>query len=185
MVLIAVGMIGIVAVVEAIPRRWSSALKVVVLGLVALGIFFPTLKIDGRFWATRILALARLPASERTVGRVAVPGYRWVDRTSSRATIGVDTSAGFLGGQPDILAYPLFGPKFEHDVYPLPQTNLVAFRRLIAEKHIRYIFVRPDRRLDRWARHLARHGCAREIYDGPVYTAKPGRAYAVRLDACR
>jgi hypothetical protein len=179
MILIAVGMIAIVAVVEAIPRRWSTTLKVAVLGLVALGIFFPTLKIDGRFWASRIVALARLPASERTIGRIAVPGYRWVDRTPSRATIGVDTSAGFLGAQPDILAYPLFGPNLEHKVYPLPQTSLTAFIRTIGQKDIRYIFVRPGHGLDRWAMFLARSGCARRIYGGPVYTMKPGRAYAL------
>lgn len=179
MLVIAVGMIAIVAVVEATPRRWSIALKAAVLGFVALGIFFPTLKIDGRFWATRVVSLARLPASERTIGRVAVPGYRWVDRTQPGAAIGVDTSAGFLGAQPDILAYPLFGPKFEHKVYPLPQTSLAAFRRAIGHKHIRYIFVRPGHRLDRWAMLMARGGCARRIYDGPVYTARPGRAYAV------
>jgi hypothetical protein len=179
MILIAVGMIAIVAVVEAIPRRWSTTLKVAVLGLVALGIFFPTLKIDGRFWASRIVALARFPASERTIGRIAVPGYRWVDRTPSRATIGVDTSAGFLGAQPDILAYPLFGPNLEHKVYPLPQTSLTAFIRTIGQKDIRYIFVRPGHGLDRWAMFLARSGCARRIYGGPVYTMKPGRAYAL------
>jgi hypothetical protein len=179
MILIAIGMIAIVATVEAVPRRWSVALKGSVLGLVVLGAFFPTFKIDGEFWASRIVALARLPASERTIGRVAVPGYRWVDHAPPGAPIGVDTSAGFLGAQPDLLAYPLFGPSFEHKVYPLPQDRLTAFVRAIGEKHIRYIFVRADRRLDRWARHLARGGCARKIYDGPVYTEKPGRAYAV------
>lgn len=179
MILIAVGVIAIVAIVEDLPRRWSTPLKASVLVLVALGAFFPTVKIDGEFWATRIFDVARLPADERTVGRVALPGYRWVDRTPARATIGVDTSADFVGGQPYILAYPLFGPRFEHSVHALPQADLNAFQRAIAQKQIRYVFVHRGTRLDRWS-ELAQHaGCAQRIYDGPVYAGQLGRAYRI------
>ena len=179
MILIAIGMIAIVAIVEAVPHRWSIALKGAALGLVIVGAFFPTFKIDGKFWANRIVGLARLPADGRTIGRVAVPAYRWVDRTSPRATIGVDTSAGYVGAQPYILAYPLFGLSFEHKVHPLPQGDQRAFERELGQNQTRYIFVRRGHRLDRWSELLAREGCARKIYDGPVYTAQPGRAYAV------
>lgn len=177
MILIAVGVIAIVALVEVIPRRWSTALKVFVLGLVGLGIAFPTVKIDGEFWASRIASVANVPARERTIGRVALPGYRWVDRAPPRATIGVDTSAAFLGGQPYILAYPLFGSHFEHDVYPLPRGSQIALQHGIAQHRIGYVFAVRASRLDRWLKTAARAGCARQIYDGPVYAGRFARAY--------
>jgi hypothetical protein len=180
MVVVAVGTIAIVAIVEVLPRRWATALKTAVLFFVALGIFFPTLKIDGKFWASRIVAFADIPANERTIGRIAVPAYRWVDGTPSGATIGVDTSVPFVGAEPDVIAFPLFGRNFEHEVEPLPQRSLVAFTRALSSENVRYIFVRKGRRLDRWARLLARNGCARKVYDGPVYGPNPGRAYALR-----
>jgi hypothetical protein len=179
MILVAVGVIAIVALVESVPPRWSAALKVAVTALVALGVGFPTLKIDGQFWANRILAVARLPADERTIGRVAYSGYRWVDETPPGATIGVDTSSFFLGGQPFILAYPLFGAKFEHPVYPLPLTGESAFRRTLARKRIDYVFVRRRGKLDGWTQLAARARCARLIYEGHVYAGQSGRAYRI------
>jgi hypothetical protein len=167
-----------------VPPRWSVALKVAVIALVALGVGFPTLKIDGQFWAHRILAVARLPADERTIGRIAYPGYRWLDRTPPSATIGVDTSAGSVGWQPYILAYPLFGADFEHRVYPLPTTGESAFRRTLARRRIDYVFVRRQGKLDEWTQLAARARCARLIYEGHVYAGQFGRAYRI-LRGCR
>jgi hypothetical protein len=183
MILIAVGVIAIVALVEAVPRRWATSLKVCALGLVALGIGFPTLKIDGEFWASRIIALSRVPAQERTIGRVALPGYRWLDATPGRTRIGVDTSAAFLGGQPYIVAYPLFGPALDRQIYALPRANPAAFERLIARKRIAYVFVHRNGRLDRWTESAVRAGCARRIYDGLVFNGQFARAYQIG-DAC-
>jgi hypothetical protein len=179
MILVAVGVIAIVALVEASPPRWSAALKVAVVGLVALGVGFPTLKIDGQFWANRILAVARLPSDERTIGRVAYSGYRWVDETPPNATIGVDTSSFFLGGQPFILAYPLFGPRFEHRVHPLPLTSASAFGRTLASRRVGYIFVRRRGKLDKWTQLAVRARCARLISEGHVYAGQFGRAYRI------
>lgn len=180
MILIAVGVIAIVAVVEALPRRWSTVLKAAVLGLVALGIAFPTLKIDGEFWAPRILSFAGIPAHERTIGRIALPGYRWVDAAPKGAGIGVDTSSTFLGGGPSVFAYPLFGPRFEHRVYSLPQTTETAFRRTILDKRLSYVFVARGKRIDRWMQHASGFRCADVIYEGPLYPGNVVRAYRTR-----
>jgi Dolichyl-phosphate-mannose-protein mannosyltransferase len=182
MILVAVGVIAIVALVEAAPQRWSAALKVAVTALVALGVGFPTLKIDGQFWANRVFSVARLPPDERTIGRVAYSCYRWVDKTPPDATIGVDTSSFFLGGQPFILAYPLFGAEFEHRVYSLPLTAESAFRRTLARKRIDYVFVRRRGKLDGWTQRAARDRCARLIYEGHVYAGQSGRAYRIVPD---
>jgi SAM-dependent methyltransferase len=79
MVVIALGVIAIVAIAEVLGPRWSRVLKVLVLGLTALAIAFPTFKVDGEFWFWRIISVAGIPADERTIGRVVLPGYRWVD----------------------------------------------------------------------------------------------------------
>jgi hypothetical protein len=180
MILIAVGVIAIVAAAEALPRRWSTALKGAVVGLVALGIAFPTLKIDGEFWAPRILSVGRIPGDERTIGRIALPGYRWVDAAPKRARIGVDTSSTFLGGAPAVFAYPLFGRRFEHRVYPLPQTSEGAVARTILEKSISYVSVGRGKRIDRWMERAAGVGCAGLVYDGPLYPDNLVRAYRIR-----
>jgi hypothetical protein len=180
MILIAVGVIAIVAVVEALPRRWSTVVKAAVLGLVALGIAFPTLKIDGEFWAPRILSFAGTPTPERTIGRIALPGYRWLDATPKRARIGVDTSSAFLGAAPSVFAYPLFGRRFEHRVYPLSPTAEAAFARTILDKSVSYVFVGRGKRIDRWMHRAARFGCADVIYDGALYPGSFVRAYRVR-----
>jgi hypothetical protein len=182
MILIALGVIAIVALVEAVPRRWAMALKVSVIGLVALGIGFPTLKIDGTYWASRIIDLSRVPAQQRTIGRVALPGYRWLDATPRRTRIGVDTSAAFLGGQPYIVAYPLFGAALDREVYALPRAGRAGFERLIARKRIAYVFVHRYGRLDHWMDGAVRAGCARLIYDGLVFNGKFGRAYRIADD---
>ena len=182
MILIALGVVAIVAVVEAVPHRWATGLKVFALGLVALGIGFPTLKVDGEYWASRIVTLARVPAEERTIGRVALPGYRWLDERPRRARIGLDTSAAFLGGQPYIVAYPLFGAALERRVYPLPRGGPAAVERLIGEERISYVFVHRDGPFDRSMDAAVRAGCARPIYDGLVFNGKFGRAYRVAWD---
>jgi hypothetical protein len=182
MILIALGVIAIVALVEAVPRRWASGLKVFALGLVALGIGFPTLKIDGEYWASRIVTLARVPAEERTIGRVALPGYRWLDETPRRTRIGLDTSAAFLGGQPYIVAYPVFGAALDRRVYPLPRAGPAAVERMIVEERISYVFVHRGGQFDRWTDAAVRAGCARRIYDGLVFNGKFGRAYRVAYD---
>lgn len=178
MILAAVGAIAVCAVIEALPSRWANRLKVFVLVLVALGAAFPTLKIDGEFWATEIASVARLPADERTIGRVALPGYRWVDATPAGATIGVSTSAGHFGAQPYVLPYPLFGPRFENDVRPLPASE-AQLRASVASGGLDYVFVPRGRQQDAWMARLAAAGCARRIYDGPVYAGHAGRAYRI------
>jgi hypothetical protein len=182
MILAAFGVIAIMALVQAAGPRAAVALKTAVAVLVSLGIFFPTFKIDGEFWATRILSLALRPADERTIGKVALPGYRWLDSVPSEAAIGVDTSAQQFGGQPYVLAYPLFGSDFEHSVYPLPRTTAPAFRETVISRGITYVFVARGRLLDRWTNDLVSAGCARRIFDGPVYAGQAGRAYRISPD---
>jgi hypothetical protein len=89
-----------------------------------------------------------LPVEERTIGRVALAGYRWVDAVPPDAVIGVDTSSAHFGGQPYILAYPLFGHDFEHAVYPLPSASFAMFREAIARREITYVFVARGKQLD-------------------------------------
>jgi hypothetical protein len=185
MVLAALGAIAIVAILAALPTRWANALKVFVLALVALGIAFPTLKIDGEFWATDVVALAGVPAHERTVGRVALPGYRWVDAAPPGTSIGVDTAAGYVGAQPYILPYPLFGPRFENRVHALPHASEGALWNAIADNSISYVYVAHGRRLDRWLERSLASGCVLRVYEGPVYAGHSAHAYQIVRPNCR
>lgn len=179
MILAALGAIAITGLIEVLRPRPALVLKAVTSVLVALGLFFPTLKIDGEFWATRILSLPTRPADERTVGAVALPGYRWLDSIPADASVGVDTSAAQFGGQPYILAYPLFGSDFRHAVHPLPSTSPAAFRAALDDHGITHVFVARGRRLDRWLTQALTAGCAQRLFDGPVYAGEAGRAYRI------
>ena len=179
MILAAFGAIAIMALIEVLRPRPALALKAATTVLVALGLFFPTLKIDGEFWATRILSLATRSADERTIGTVALPGYHWLDSIPANASIGVDTSAVQFGGQPFILAYPLFGSDFRHTVYPLPSTSPAAFRAAVARHQITHVFVARGRLLDRWLTEALAAGCAHRLFDGHVYAGEAGRAYRI------
>ncbi|HEX5470116.1 MAG TPA: phospholipid carrier-dependent glycosyltransferase [Gaiellaceae bacterium] len=178
MILAALGAIAVVALVQAVGPRLSPLVKAFVAGLVGLGLFFPTLKIDGEFWATRILSIAS--SGDRSIGAVALPAYRWVDSVPPGSAIGVDTSARQFGGQPFILAYPLFGSAFQHRVYALPSASAEGFRRALAADGITYVTVARGRILDRWATAAMAAGCATRIFDGPVYAGEAGRAYRIR-----
>ena len=97
------------------------------------------------------MALLRASGDERTIGAVALPGYSWLDSIPADASIGVDTSAAQFGGQPYILAYPLFGSDFRHAVHPLPRASAAAFRAAVARHRITHVFVARGRLLDKWS----------------------------------
>jgi hypothetical protein len=74
----------------------------------------------------------------------------------------------------------LFGRRFEHRVYPRPQTAEAAFARTIPDESVSYVFVGRGKRIDRWMQRAARSGCAEVIYDGRLYPGNFVRAYRVR-----
>jgi hypothetical protein len=102
-----------------------------------------------------------------------------VDATPAGARIGVSTSAGHFGAQPYILPYPLFGPRFENGVSPLPGSGEARFRASVVSDRLEYVFVPRGGKQDAWMERLAAAGCARRIYDGPVYAGHAGRAYRI------
>jgi hypothetical protein len=53
------------------------------------------------------------------------------------------------------------------------------FREAITRREITYIFVARGKRLDGWANLALLSGCARLVYDGPVYAGEAGRAYRI------
>ena len=71
------------------------------------------------------------------------------------------------------------GPRFEHKIYALPQSDLATFERAIADNQIRYVVVHRGERLDGWSQLAEHAGCAQSIYDGPVYAGQFGRAYRI------
>ncbi|MEO6089371.1 MAG: hypothetical protein ABIQ18_40290, partial [Umezawaea sp.] len=76
--------------------------------------------------ASRVLGLIGAPASERTLGRLFLPEYRFLDEVPATATVVVDLEA------PDIrFAYPMFGRHFRRTVLawrsgPVPGTAWVV-----------------------------------------------------------
>ena len=74
----------------------------------------------------------------------------------------------------------MFGRRFEHPVYPLPQTAEAAFARTILDKRVSYVSVGRGKRIDRWMQRAARLGCADVMYDGLLYPSNFVRAYRIR-----
>ncbi|MHB1627219.1 MAG: ArnT family glycosyltransferase [Bacilli bacterium] len=76
----------------------------------------------------------RLPPQERTVGRIILPAYAWVDSLRKPAVIGFTPAVPY--------PYPLFGRHAQNDVIKIMVKNPFAFRREIVRDHVEYLMTK-------------------------------------------
>jgi hypothetical protein len=120
LVLAAVGAVAVVWSVQWLQRRsLRRALQAAILGLVLLGTLLTVAAVNPASQARPLPArrvLALVGASERTLGRLFLPEYRFLDEVPATATIVVDLEA------PDLrFVYPMFGRGFRRTVVPWGQ----------------------------------------------------------------
>jgi hypothetical protein len=115
--LAAVGAVAVVTTVRLLRRRIARRLlQLGVAGLALLGTLLVVGEVNPASQARplpawRVVGLIGAPASERTLGRLFLPEYRFLDDVPATATVLVDLDA------PDIrFVYPMFGRRFERTV---------------------------------------------------------------------
>jgi hypothetical protein len=119
LVLAAAGAIAVVLGAARAPRRWmATGIRAAALGLGAAGVVLSSYQVNpaGRakaISAQRVIRLATEPSSDRTIGRLFFPEYRFLDSVASDATVVVD-----LGADPIRFTSPFFGPRFTRHVVP-------------------------------------------------------------------
>lgn len=111
-----------------------------VLGIVA---FARTNHRDSNLVMQALLTAIGTEPSQRTVGHVVFPEYRWVDSISSTASIGCTDDLPYV--------YPLFGRHAEHPVYLVTSADLV---QTVQHHHIQYIMCKEGDDVDRLARQI-------------------------------
>ena len=113
---------GAVAIAFALDRYRRGAVglafRVVVLGLALAGAGIASWNLNpGLAWrqydALEVVRLAGHKPSDRSLGDLFLPGYRWLDGVDDAATIGVDARSVHL-------ISPLSGERFVRPVEPVP-----------------------------------------------------------------
>jgi hypothetical protein len=156
--LLAAGAIALFSVIEWLPPRAASAIRWVAVVLVVVGISYSTP-------TKSVLSRLDEPRDQRSIGDVVAPWFKWVDKTPAGSRIAVDTTVPWVGAPPDIwFFYPLFGSRFENEVFPLPTKVSARGRKELAAQNIDYVVVGARGRYVDWARAEFRTGCFRRVF---------------------
>lgn len=113
-----VGAVAIAAAGAWAPRRLALAVRALALALALAGVGLASHAVDPAARAEPLVAgdlvrLAGKPYSERSVGAVFHPEYRFLEQVPEDATVVVDLEAPAVR-----FVYPLFGPRLEREVRP-------------------------------------------------------------------
>ncbi len=147
--LAAAGCVAIVLALERTGRRRGLALATASVLLAGVGAWYANFKLNPAgngniLTAAEVVALRDEPASRRTIGQLFFDEYAWVDRVPQTATIGVEL------GERVRFVYPLFGPRFEHEVVRLSGQSRAEFRRRLRDDAVEYALVGRGGRFDAW-----------------------------------
>jgi hypothetical protein len=156
--LLAAGAIALFSVIEWLPSRVASAIRWLAVVLVVVGISYSTP-------TKSVLSRLDQPRDERSIGDVVAPWFKWVDESPAGSRIAVDTTVPWVGAPPEIwFFYPLFGSRFENEVFPLRTESSARGREELATRNIDYVVVGARGRYAEWARAEARAGCFRRVF---------------------
>jgi hypothetical protein len=173
MELLAAGAIAFFSVTESLPRRIASWARWTAVVLVLAGMSYSTP-------TKSVLSRIGQASDDRSIGDVVAPWFEWVDDARPGARIAVDATAPWVGAPPDIwFFYPLFGPRFENEVVPLPTEPRAWTRPELAAREIDYVVVGAHGRYLRWAKAEAAAGCFRRVFADDEH----GAAYR-RISTC-
>ncbi|MBA3946624.1 MAG: hypothetical protein H0X37_18930 [Herpetosiphonaceae bacterium] len=145
--IVALGAIALVHLIEHVSyRRGRWILQALTATAVVISLAF-CLRHAGLGTVVRAL---RLPASERTVGRLYYPHFAWIDDIPDQSRIVFDP------GQ-ESLVYPLFGYRLQQQVVVLQNLRQPTFFEQLHQEHIDYVFTRESTAYDTWAHQSNAH----------------------------
>jgi hypothetical protein len=171
LVLAAAGCVAIVLALERTGRRRGLALATASVLLAGVGAWYVNFRLNPAgnghiLTASELVALRDVPATRRTIGQLFFDEYAWVDRVPKTATIGVEL------GERVRFVYPLFGPRFEHEVVRLSGRNRAEFRRRLRDDGVDFALVGRGGRFDAWLEDVP---VAHEDERTRAYRLNPGR----------
>jgi len=173
--IVAPGAIALVFLVERIRRRsLALGLQAAVIVAVVAGCALSSKRytLGPRFTPDSIASRARDPRSERTLGKLVLPGYAWTDAVPENSRVGV-----YPTDLPNGFAYALFGTDFHNQVIALPRHALTAdsLVRTLDASRIDYFVTRRGAARDKIAREKSGvMELVSDIADVRVYRVIPG-----------
>jgi hypothetical protein len=169
--LLAAGAIALFLVNQWLPRRIAVFVPWAAVVLVVAGMSYSTP-------TKSVLSRLDQPREQRSIGDVVAPWFRWVDDVPAGSRIAVDVTVPWVGAPPEIwFFYPLFGSRFENEVFPLPTELNAPRREQLAAQEIAYVVVGARGRYVEWAQAEARAGCFSRVFADEhalVYRRTPG-----------
>jgi hypothetical protein len=150
-VTVAPGAIALVFLVERIRRRsLALGLQAAVIVAVVAGCALSSKRytLGPRFTADSIASRASDPRSERTLGKLVLPGYAWTDEVPENSRVGV-----YPPDVPYSFEYALFGTDYHNQVIALSRHGLTAdsIAGTLAASHIDYFVTRRGATRDKIA----------------------------------
>jgi hypothetical protein len=92
-----------------------------------------------------VIRLAGHEPSDRSLGDLFLPGYRWLDGVDDAATIGVDARSIHL-------ISPLSGARFIRPVEAVPAGASPDLEAFVDEHDVEYLVLRSGSEADEWAK---------------------------------
>jgi hypothetical protein len=184
-VLLAPALVALVVVLESITSRLLRiAIQSLTLVFAAIAVWFSSGRViqwDHVYDLRETVSLAGRSPGERTLGRLFLPSFRWVDDIEPNARIATAIPVYINEQQcadcPDLpFFYGLYGHHFDHRVFRLRGSDRDSMLAWLRRNRIDYVYVS---RRTRYARWLASDPAFRLLHeDGLVAAYATGRSAA-------
>lgn len=151
--LLAPALVGIALFIDRSgSRRLRIAVQSVALVFVATSLWLSSTHMVGWghvYGVRKIVTIAGKPTTERTIGRLFIPELRWVDDVAPKARIASYLKVSLSKDEfPPF--YGLYGRRFRHSVFALPNDTRAATMKWLQAHRIGYVYVRRPSSQDRW-----------------------------------
>lgn len=145
---LALGAIALPIALDHVPTApLRSLLKFATFAVAMFAVYLTVTQ--GEYFSVRKLnTVVYAPMNARSVGRVWMPTYAWVDRIPEGSHIAIT-----LYMPHNYAIYPLYGMRFKNQVYPISARNEQDFLTKLADNRANYLFTEAGTQEDAWASH--------------------------------
>lgn len=145
---VALGAIALPIALDHVPTApLRSLLKFATLTVALFAVYLTVTQ--GEYFSARTLnTVVSAPMSARSVGRIWMPTYAWVDNIPEGSHIAIT-----LYMPHNYAIFPLYGLRFKNRVYPVSARNEQDFLTQLADNRANYLFTEAGTQEDAWASH--------------------------------
>lgn len=146
MFIVAIGALAFVWALEMIPLAWvRGALRFAMAGAIMVTMIYSLTQWN--FSPSTAYVAAKLPSSERSVGRLWMPQYAWVDTVPAGSHIAMSQYSADMW-----TAYPLFGLHYANHVNMVIATSAGDFYQQLQADHDNYVYTAVGSQYLTWAK---------------------------------